>query len=342
MVGLPLLAATAASSSNPSWLWYATRGLGVSTLIVLTAAVVVGIATTLRWETQSTPRFVTADLHRNLSLLAVVLLALHIVTTVADPFARISVRDVLIPVGAIYRPVWLGLGVAAAEILVAVAVSSLLRARVGPQTWRFIHWLAYLSWPLAVVHGLGTGSDAQAPWMIGIDVACVTAVAIAVARRLLHGRLSSLPVRLGAGVAAVAVLTIGARWAANGPFQPGWAVKAGTPLPPASTGPIHPGPGGFSDPLTGVIAHDAGGTQVSLRDTVDTALTVALRSPVSGEALPVLTIARDGRTLCTVPAKAGQVLYAVCGKTRLTLALYLPSGSTTTVTGQLTTSGSLT
>src|SRR4029077_10929052 len=132
----------AAAASSPSWLWYATRGLGTTTLIVLTITVVLGIVTATRWVGESTPGFVAADLHRNLSLLALALLAAHVVTTVLDPFAHISVRDVIIPVGAAYRPIWMGLGVVAAEVLIAVAATSLLRGRIGPRAWRLIHWAA--------------------------------------------------------------------------------------------------------------------------------------------------------------------------------------------------------
>ena len=137
-----LLAAAAAAGDSPSWYWYATRGLGASTLLVLTGTVVLGIVTATRWIGQTTPGFVAADMHRNLSLLAVLLLSAHIITTVLDPFAHISVRDVIVPVGAAYRPVWLGLGVAAMWVVVAVAASSLLRNRVGPRVWRLIHWAA--------------------------------------------------------------------------------------------------------------------------------------------------------------------------------------------------------
>jgi methionine sulfoxide reductase heme-binding subunit len=340
------LFAAAAAATGPSWTWYATRGIGIATLIVLTASVVLGIGTAVRWGGPVSPRFVTADLHRNLSLFALLLLAGHIVTTVLDPFAQITVRDVIIPVGATYRPVWLGLGVVAAEILVAVAVSSLLRKRVGLGTWRLIHWSAYASWPLAVVHGLGTGSDGQAPWLIGVVTACVVAVALAFAQRLWHGRLSTLPVRAAAAIAAGGTLWIVSSWALHGPFQLGWAAKAGTPpiATAAKPGPVHPGPGGFSDPLAGVMLRNpAGSTQISLRDMVDTALTIAIRSPTSVETLPVITIARDGRVLCTVPATAGANLYAVCGPTRLTITLFGPSSAATSeVIGRLVTSGPLT
>ncbi len=338
----------AASTTGPSWYWYATRGLGIATLIVLTITVVLGVVTAVRWTGESTPAFVAADLHRNLSLVAMCLLAAHIVTTVLDPFAHISVRDVIIPVGAAYRPVWLGLGVVAAEVMVAVAVTSLLRERVGARMWRLIHWAAYASWPLAVVHGLGTGSDARAPWLIGVVASCVAAVLIAITQRIRRGARATLPIRAAAAVAVAVGLVVGGGWAFSGPLQDGWAAKAGTPPVAGAAvkvGPVHPGPGGFSDPLVGVMVRDAAGnTQISMRDTVDTALTIAIRSPGGNETLPVVTIARSNRVLCTVPATAGATLYAVCGTTRLTIAFFGPPAvmkSGGQITGRLITSGPL-
>ena len=343
-----LLAAAAAAANSPSWFWYATRGLGTATLIVLTGTVVLGIVTSTRWIGESTPAFVAADMHRNLSLLGMCLLAVHVITTVLDPFANISVRDVLIPVGAAYRPVWLGLGVAAMWVLIGVVASSLLRDRIGPRPWRWIHWAAYASWPLAVIHGLGTGSDARAPWLIAVVTSCVAAVVFALVFRLRQGRPSTRPIRGASAIGASAILIASAVWAVTGPFQPGWAARAGTPAVKAAAakpGPVHPGPGGFSDPLDGVLARDsAGNVQISLRDMVDTGLTIAIRSPNSAETLPVVTIARDGRVLCSVPATPGATLYAVCGTTRLTIAFYGPSAILTKggqITGQLVTSGPL-
>lgn len=346
MLSLPLLAAGAAS--QPSWFWYATRGLGTALLIVVTCTVVLGIVTSTRWIGQATPGFVAADLHRNLSLLALVLLFAHIVTTVLDPFAHISVRDVLIPVGAAYRPIWLGLGVVAMEIMVAVAVTSLLRDRIGPRLWRLIHWAAYAIWPLSVVHGLGTGSDARSPWLIGVVVSCVAAVLLALFQRIREGRMATLPIRAAAALAVAAFLVFATGWAFGGPFKADWSARAGTPVVKtvAQKGPVHTGPDGFSDPLSGVMVVDkTGGVQISMRDTVDTGLTIAIRSPVSPtETLPVVTIQRDGRTLCTVPATPGTSLYAVCGKVRLTITFYgsdsvLQAGGA--ITGRLDTSGPL-
>jgi predicted ferric reductase len=213
----------------PSALWYATRGSGYAALVLLTASVVLGVLTALRWHSTQWPRFLVQAIHRSVSLLVLVFLALHVVTAVLDPFADLGVRDALVPFSSSYRPLWLGLGVIAMELLVALVITSLVRHRLGFRAWRAVHWLAYASWPIALVHGLGTGTDAASGWGLLLDLGCVGAVLIAVAWRLSEGWPRRAPVRLLAGMVAAAGLVGVAAWTANGPLQPGWARAAGTP-----------------------------------------------------------------------------------------------------------------
>lgn len=162
-----------------SALWYLTRGSGAVTLLLLTGTVVLGIANSARWATAAWPRFVTERLHRNLSLLAVVFLALHVATTVVDGYVPIRWLDAVVPFGSSYRPLWLGLGAVALDLLAAVLLTSLLRARIGHGAWRAVHWAAYACWPVALAHGLGTGSDSGHAWMIALDAAAAAAVVAA-------------------------------------------------------------------------------------------------------------------------------------------------------------------
>ena len=169
-------------------LWFATRGAGIVSLLLFTAVVVLGVMTSVRWQARQWPRFLTAEVHRSIALLSVVFLAIHIVTAVVDPYASLGWISAIVPFASSYRPLWLGLGVVSVDLLAAVIVTSLLRVRVGRRAWRAVHWTAYASWPLALAHGIGTGSDASAAWMIGIDAACIFAVVTAVTWRLLAGR----------------------------------------------------------------------------------------------------------------------------------------------------------
>ena len=146
-----------------------------------------GILSALRVQTARWPRFLTTGLHRNLALMTLVFLALHIVTAVVDPFTHLGWAAALIPFSSYYRTLWLGLGVISFELLLAIAVTSLLRGYLGHNTWRAIHWLTYAAWPVGVIHGLGSGTDTWSAWMLAITAACVAAIGVAIILRLTIG-----------------------------------------------------------------------------------------------------------------------------------------------------------
>jgi sulfoxide reductase heme-binding subunit YedZ len=209
--------------------WYLTRASGAVALILLTVALVVGIAAIGRVSSRRWPRFAVDGLHRSSSLLALAFLIVHIVTAVLDSFAPISLVDAVVPFAGSYRPLWLGLGAAAFDLLLAVAVTSGLRLRLGHRAWRAVHWLAYAAWPIAILHGLGTGSDVRQGWMAAVYVGCAAAVVFAAMIRISLGWPDHVRWRL-AGLGALAGLALGmAVWVPRGPLGPHWARRAGTP-----------------------------------------------------------------------------------------------------------------
>jgi sulfoxide reductase heme-binding subunit YedZ len=221
-----LLAAPVLSGS--SLLWYTTRATGIVALVLLTATVMLGVVGTARAASARWPRVVTAGLHRNLALTSTALIVVHVVTTVVDPFASIGLVAAFVPFSSGYRPLWLSLGAVSFDLLLAVLITSLLRDRLSHRFWRLVHLLVYVSWPVALWHGLGTGTDTRLPAVLAIDFACVAGVGWAIWWRL---RLTDHPATRAAGqlaLAAVPVLT--AIFVLLGPLQPGWARRAGTPV----------------------------------------------------------------------------------------------------------------
>jgi Ferric reductase like transmembrane component len=218
-----------ASIGGPKTLWYATRGTGVVSLLLLTAIMCLGIAGARRLRTERWPRFLVVGLHRNLALLAVAFVALHVVTTVADGFAPIGLTDGLIPFASPYRPIWLGLGTVAFDLLLALVITSLLRARLGYRSWRALHWCAYASWPIALVHSFGTGSDARIGWMQALGAASAAIVVAAVLVRLVDGARWTGARSLAAATALLVPLAMLA-WYVTGPGRAGWAARSGTPV----------------------------------------------------------------------------------------------------------------
>jgi predicted ferric reductase len=215
------------NSSTP--LWYLTRATGLVALVLLTASMALGLLSSVKYQRPAWPRFVTAALHRNASLLALAFTVIHIVTTLADSYAPIRVQDTVIPFISAYRPLWLGLGTIAFDLMLALAITSLLRTRMRYRTWLLVHWSAYLCWPVAVLHGLGTGSDTPVNWVLGLTLACVGLIAVLTAWRLAYGWPSHAAARLAGALVLVVALVVGGAWLAAGPLQPGWARRSGTP-----------------------------------------------------------------------------------------------------------------
>ena len=217
-----------ATAAAPSTFWYLTRGSGVVSLVLLTLSLCLGAGTTLRLGSRRVPRFAVAGLHRTLTLLAVVFVGLHVATTVLDRFAPIGWKDAFVPFVTPYRPVWLGLGTVAFDLLLALVLTSLLRARLGYRLWRATHWFAYASWPLALVHSLGSGTDARVGWMQALAVGSALAVGATLAVRLATSAAEPAR-RLGLGAAASALMLGAGVWYEAGPGAHGWAARAGTP-----------------------------------------------------------------------------------------------------------------
>lgn len=156
-----------------------TRAAGLVTLILLTGNLVVGIAIAGRASRPTWPRFTLAALHRNIALLALLFLGVHVFTSIIDPEAGIRWLDALVPFVADDRPLLLGLGTVALDLLLAAIATSMLRTRLSLRIWRGVHRAAYASWPVALIHGAVYGDeDNGLVWVIGLYVSCFAAVGL--------------------------------------------------------------------------------------------------------------------------------------------------------------------
>ncbi|HXW88507.1 MAG TPA: ferric reductase-like transmembrane domain-containing protein [Streptosporangiaceae bacterium] len=166
-------------------LWYVSRATGVVALVLLTCVVVLGIMVRRRRALPGLPRYGTWSLHRSLSLFAVAFVAVHVISAIADPYVTIGIAAAVIPFTSRYETLWLGLGAISVDLVIALVVTSLLRARIGRRTWRAIHWLSYAAWPVALAHSFGSSSDLQHGWLMWLGIGCAVAVVAAAAWRLI-------------------------------------------------------------------------------------------------------------------------------------------------------------
>ncbi|HTD09838.1 MAG TPA: ferric reductase-like transmembrane domain-containing protein [Solirubrobacteraceae bacterium] len=215
---------------GPSTYWYLTRSTGAVAMLLLSVAVALGVLDVQRWSTPRWPRFIVDSIHRNAALLALVFLVVHILTSVLDSFAPIGLVDAVVPFVSAYRPFWLGLGAVAFDVIVTVIITSLLRARMGYASWRAIHWLTYASWPIALLHGFGTGSDANTVWLQILSAICLVMVLAAVLARVASGWPENIRIR-GAALGGTGVFALFlVIWLPSGPLGAEWARRSGTPM----------------------------------------------------------------------------------------------------------------
>jgi len=163
--------------------WYAARSAGVVAYCLLTGGVLLGVLLAGRARLPRWPQFAVTDVHRFVALLTGAFVALHVYTLLLDRYVHTSVVAVLVPGASSYRPFWVALGTVALELLAAVGISNLLRKRLGHARWRRIHYLTFVVWAAATVHGIGAGTDSGAAWLRLLYVVSVGSVAAAVTWR---------------------------------------------------------------------------------------------------------------------------------------------------------------
>ena len=169
---------------NSTAFWYASRATGVVALLLLTAVFALGILINRQGKLPGLPRFAVTDLHRNISLLGLSFVTVHVLTAVLDTYVNIPLLSSVIPFASGYERLWLGLGAISFELMLAMIVTSLLRGRMNRTAWRTIHLTAYASWPIAFVHSVYSSKDLQQGVLLYLAIGCALFLAAAVTWRL--------------------------------------------------------------------------------------------------------------------------------------------------------------
>jgi methionine sulfoxide reductase heme-binding subunit len=188
--------------------WYAARGAGILAYIVLSFVVVLGTTMAGKRAFARWPRFALEDVHRFAGLLVGAFITVHVVTVAIDSYLPFSLTSLVVPLTSRYRPIWIALGVVAAELLLALAVTNRYRGRLSYGFWRKMHYANFVVWTAATLHGLGSGTDRSSPWFLLLYGLATGAVVVAIAASL--GRRGLLrparPVALVAAAGAVALV----------------------------------------------------------------------------------------------------------------------------------------
>ena len=189
--------------------WYAARAAGITAYLLVTGVVLLGLTMAAKKPFAGWPRFTVEDVHRFGGLLVGCFVTIHVATVAIDSWLPFSLQSIVVPFVSRYRPIWVGLGIAAAELLAALAVTNHYRRRLPYTFWRRAHYLNFAVWSAATLHGLGSGTDRSAPWALGMYATAVAATSAAIVWRAARGRIRVVTtLAASAGAAAAAVLLV--------------------------------------------------------------------------------------------------------------------------------------
>ena len=85
----------------------------------------------------------------------------------ADPFqpGGTICASLRIPFASVsYKLVWVGLGQISLYLMALVTFSFYVRRWIGARVWRAIHYLSFVVFVLALVHGVFSGTDSSLSW----------------------------------------------------------------------------------------------------------------------------------------------------------------------------------
>lgn len=205
--------------------WDVARAGGFVAYGLVTLSIVLGLVLSLRWRNTAWPRWATNDLHRYVTLLALVFTLVHTLAVWIDPFMAFGPSEILVPLASHYRPVWVALGIVASYLLVAIWLSERVQRLIGYAWWRRLHYLTFAIYGLVTVHGIGTGSDTRAGWALAIYGGSLVLIGILLAVRLLwpgpHMKPQPEMALTAVGLTALLVL-----WMSLGPLRSGWNATA--------------------------------------------------------------------------------------------------------------------
>lgn len=188
LVTAALLAVAALTGRSLSPLtWYIARASGLSLYLTLWVATVGGLALTTSLLDRWVSRSGVLSIHAFATHLAYGFLALHMLSIAADPTVHYGFRELLAPFAAGWREPWTGLGVLAGQLTVVIGASFGLRPRIGVRVWRALHWLTFPLYGMALLHGVGAGSDTGQPWVKALYLATGAVVVVFTLYRVLRG-----------------------------------------------------------------------------------------------------------------------------------------------------------
>lgn len=177
--------AAAAASQSDTFLWYFTRTTAIAAYGVLAVVVGLGLLRSIARNLGERMSWVVDEVHQFLGTIFGVLVGLHLLTLLFDPFIPFTAVNFILPINEPYSPLAVGFGVVALWTVVVILASSWLRRHLPYRFWRLLHYLSFATYVLVTLHGLFAGSDTSTFWITIMYGGSAAAISFLVLMRLL-------------------------------------------------------------------------------------------------------------------------------------------------------------
>lgn len=165
--------------------WIASRALGVTALILVAVSVGLGLAMASRLTRGPGVAARVKQLHEATALTSMFAIAGHGLALLGDTYLKPGLAGIAVPFVISHQPLWTGLGVIGGWLAAILGLSFYVRKWIGPKLWRRMHRWTLVVYLLAVVHTLGSGTDAGSPWLLAILGATALPIVFLTALRVL-------------------------------------------------------------------------------------------------------------------------------------------------------------
>ena len=164
--------------------WLFERLFGFLAYLAIAGSVVYGLLLSTKLLDQLAHRPVSFLLHKDLAAIGVGLAAVHGLLLGLDRTVPFSLAQILVPGSAPHATVAVAFGQVSLYLALVVTGSFYVRRHIGHRAWRALHYLTFLVFLGATVHGIAAGTDSGSGWAQAIYLVAGTTVAFLLVYRI--------------------------------------------------------------------------------------------------------------------------------------------------------------
>ena len=146
--------------------WYLSRASAIIAYILLWISMVLGLLLSTRLSKAWPGPAKAMEIHQFISLLGLFFVGFHTLILMGDVYLAPTLWQLLVPFGGFaYQPQWIIWGQFGFYLWILLVLSFYMRKIIGKKTWRMLHFSSFLLFLVALIHGIGSGTDTSSAVM---------------------------------------------------------------------------------------------------------------------------------------------------------------------------------